>query len=124
MHCRAGGDAVIDEDYGFAGHLRFGVVATISKLAPLQLPLFLGCNGVDPIGGVTNINLPEAALKQRMLAVATRKVVLADGSKLGRVEVARLCSVADIDLVITGRSADPAVVDALRERDCEVRVVG
>jgi DeoR family transcriptional regulator of aga operon len=83
----------------------------------------LGCNGVDPIGGVTNINLPEAALKQRMLAVATRKVVLADGSKLGRVEVARLCGVADIDLVITGPSADPAVVEALRERDCEVRVV-
>ena len=35
--------------------------------------VLLGCNGVDPIGGVTNINLPEAALKQRMLAVATRK---------------------------------------------------
>ena len=86
--------------------------------------VLLGCNGVDPIGGVTNINLPEAALKQRMLAVATRKIVLADGSKLGRVEVARLCGVEDIDLVITGRSADPAVVDALRERDCEVLVVG
>jgi DeoR family transcriptional regulator of aga operon len=86
--------------------------------------VLLGCNGVDPIGGVTNINLPEAAVKQRMLAVATRKVVLADGSKLGRVEVAQLCSIADVDLVITGRSADPAVVEALRERDCDVRVVG
>ena len=85
--------------------------------------VLLGCNGVDPIGGVTNINLPEAALKQRMLAVATRRVVLADGSKLGRVEVARLCDVADIDLVITGPSADPAVVEALRDRDCEVHVV-
>jgi DeoR family transcriptional regulator of aga operon len=59
-----------------------------------------------------------------MLAVATRKVVLADGSKLGRVEVARLCSVSDLDLIITGRSADPAVVEALRERGCDVRVVG
>lgn len=86
--------------------------------------VLLGCNGLDPIGGVTNINLPEAALKQRMLAVATRKVVLADGSKLGRVEVARLCSVSDLDLIITGRSADPAVVEALRERGCDVRVVG
>ena len=84
--------------------------------------VLLGCNGIDPIGGVTNINLPEAALKQRMLAAATRRVVLADGSKLGRVEVARLCDVADIDLVITGPSADPAVVEALRERDCEVHV--
>ncbi len=86
--------------------------------------VLLGCNGVDPIGGVTNINLPEAAVKQRMLDVAARKIVLADGSKLGRVEVARLCSISDLDLVITGRSADPAVVEALRERGCDVQVVG
>jgi DeoR family transcriptional regulator of aga operon len=85
--------------------------------------VLLGCNGVDAVGGVTNINLPEAEVKKRMLAVATRRIVLADGSKLGRVEVARLCSIADVDLVITGRSADPAAVDALRDRGCDVRVV-
>jgi len=84
----------------------------------------LGCNGVDLSGGVTNINLPEAEVKKRMLAVASRKIVLADGSKLGRVEVARLCSIDDIDMLITGRSADPAVVEALHDRGCDVRVVG
>ena len=86
--------------------------------------VLLGCNGVDVIGGITNINLPEAAVKKRMLAAATRRIVLADGSKLGRVEVARLCDIGDVDMVITGRSADPAVVDALRERGCDVRVAG
>jgi DeoR family transcriptional regulator of aga operon len=73
---------------------------------------------------VTNINLPEAEVKKRMLAVAARRIVLADGSKLGRVEVARLCDIADIDMLVTGRSADPAVVEALRDRGCDVRVVG
>ena len=86
--------------------------------------VLLCCNGVDANGGVTNINLPEAEVKKRMLAVAARRIVLADGSKLGRVEVARLCGIADIDMVITGPSADPAVVDALRDRGCDVRVVG
>jgi DeoR family transcriptional regulator of aga operon len=84
----------------------------------------LGCNGVDVLGGVTNINLPEAEVKKRMLAVASRKVVLADGSKLGRIEVARLCEIGDVDMVITGRSADPGVVEALRDRGCDVRVAG
>ena len=84
--------------------------------------VFLGCNGVDPRGGVTNINLPEAAVKKRMLAAAARRVVLADGSKLGRVEVARLCGVGDVDLLITGRSADPTAVEALRDHGCDVRV--
>jgi len=86
--------------------------------------VLLGCNGVDAVGGVTNINLPEAEVKKRMLAVASRTIVLADGSKLGRVEVARLCDVREIDMLITGRSADPAVVEALRDRGCDVRVVG
>ena len=48
---------------------------------------------------------------------------LADGSKLGRTELAHLCPVERVDLVITGESADPAVVEELRERDCEVRIV-
>jgi len=86
--------------------------------------VLLGCNGVDAVGGVTNINLPEAVIKKRMLAVATRRIVLADGSKLGRVEVARLCDIGDVDTVITGRSADAAMVDALRDRGCDVLVVG
>ena len=86
--------------------------------------VLLGCNGVDPLGGVTNINLPEAEVKKRMLGVAARRIVLADGGKLGRVEVARLCGVDDVDMVITGRSADPAVVEALRDRGCDVQLVG
>lgn len=86
--------------------------------------VLLGCNGVDPDGGVTNINLPEAEVKKRMLAAAAQRIVLADGSKLGRVEVARLCEIGGIDMVITDRSADPVVVDALRDHGCDVRVVG
>jgi DeoR family transcriptional regulator, aga operon transcriptional repressor len=86
--------------------------------------VLLGCNGVDAAGGVTNINLPEAEIKKRMLAVAGRRIVIADGSKLGRVEVARLCGIGEVDMLITGSSADPAVVEALRDRGCDVRVVG
>jgi DeoR family transcriptional regulator, aga operon transcriptional repressor len=84
--------------------------------------LLLGCNGVDAEAGVTNLNLPEAEVKKRMIAAAGRRVVLADGSKLGTVALARLCPLEAVDLVITGRSADPAAVDALRERGCDVRI--
>jgi DeoR family transcriptional regulator of aga operon len=86
--------------------------------------LLLGCNGVDAEGGITNINLPEAEVKQRMISAARRRVVLADGSKIGAVEIARLCPIDAVDLVLTGRSADPAAVAALTKRGCDVRVVG
>ena len=85
--------------------------------------LFLGCNGVDAVGGVTNVNLPEAEVKKRMLKAAHRVVVLADGSKIGRTELAHLCPIERVDLVITGESADPLAVEELRKRDCEVRIV-
>jgi DeoR family transcriptional regulator of aga operon len=123
-----------------AGYPRISVVLLGGTLRPLQhslvdplatiileqitaQTLLLGCNGVHADGGVTNINLPEAEIKKRMIASAGRRVVLADGSKIGAVRLARLCAVEDIDLVITGESADPDAVEALRERGCEVRVV-
>ncbi len=118
---------------------RFTVIVLGGTLRPLQhslvdplaaLPLdhvnahtmLLGCNGVDAAAGITNVNLPEAEVKRRMLATARRRVVLADGSKLGTVHLARLCGAEDVDAVITGPSADPAVVDDLRQRDVDVVV--
>jgi DeoR family transcriptional regulator of aga operon len=119
---------------------RLTVVVLGGTLRPLQhslvdplaaLPLahvnahtiLLGCNGVDAAAGVTNVNLPEAEVKRRLLGAARRRVVLADGSKLGTVHLARLCGVDEVDAVITGPSADPAVVDDLRHRDVDVVVV-
>jgi DeoR family transcriptional regulator of aga operon len=84
--------------------------------------LLLGCNGVDPLGGITNINLPEAEVNKRMIRVAGRTIVLADGSKFGTVELAQLCPIERVDLLITGESADPAAVEALRESGCDVRI--
>jgi DeoR family transcriptional regulator, aga operon transcriptional repressor len=105
-------------------HSLVGPMATLILEQISVKTVLLGCNGVDADGGVTNINLPEAEVKKRMLVVATRRIVLADGSKLGRVEVARLCGISEVDMVITGRSADPAAVEALRDHGCDVRVVG
>jgi DeoR family transcriptional regulator of aga operon len=119
---------------------RLTVVVLGGTLRPLQhslvdplaaLPLshvnahtiLLGCNGVDAAAGVTNVNLPEAEVKRRLLGAARRRVVLADGSKLGTVHLARLCGVDEVDAVITGASADPAVVEDLRHRDVDVVVV-
>jgi DeoR family transcriptional regulator of aga operon len=119
---------------------RFTVVVLGGTLRPLQHSLveplgsvvlehinvntvFLGCNGVDPVGGITNINLPEAEIKKRMLKTAERRVVLADGSKIGRVALAHLCPIHDVDLLITDESADAATIETLKEQGCEVLVV-
>jgi DeoR family transcriptional regulator of aga operon len=71
---------------------------------------FIGCNGVDVRGGITNINLPEAEIKRAMLLAARRRVIVADGSKLGEVELAKVCDIDEVDTVVTDETADPAVV--------------
>ncbi|MDX6503504.1 MAG: DeoR family transcriptional regulator, aga operon transcriptional repressor [Gaiellaceae bacterium] len=104
--------------------LQHSLVDPLATLVLAQIKVstvFLGCNGVDPVAGVTNVNLPEAEMKKAMLQVARRTVVLADGSKLGRVELAHLCDVGKIDALVTGESAESDVVAALEEH-CAVQV--
>lgn len=119
---------------------RITVVVTGGTLRPLQHSLvdplgglvlesinagivFLGCNGVDPDAGITNINLPEAEIKRRMLQAAQRRVVVADGSKVGEIALAHLADVDDVDLLLTSDSADPQLVEAIRDRGLEVFIV-
>ena len=120
---------------------RFSVIVTGGTLRRLQHSLvdpmgryllqetnadtvFLGCNGVDTKHGVTNINAPEAEIKKRMLASASRRIVVADGSKIGQVELARVTDIASVDLLITGQSAEASELDLLRRRGLEIMVVG
>jgi DeoR/GlpR family transcriptional regulator of sugar metabolism len=74
---------------------------------------FTGCNGVDVRGGITNINLSEAEIKRAMLPAARRRVIVADGSKLGEVELAKVCDIDEVSLIISDDTADPAVVSEI-----------
>ncbi len=118
---------------------RFSVVVIGGTLRPLQHSLvdplgglalarltvdtvFLGCNGISPAAGVTNMNLPEAEMKGRMLRASRRRVVAADGSKIGQVALAALCDLRDVDLLVTGASADAETLREIGEAGVEVRV--
>lgn len=85
---------------------------------------FIGCNGVDAHGGITNRNVAEAEIKRAMVRASRRAVVVADASKLGEVEVARVCPVTDIDLLVTDGSADADLVAELGNAGLAVDLVG
>jgi DeoR family transcriptional regulator, aga operon transcriptional repressor len=82
--------------------------------------VFLGCNGVDPSTGVSNLNLPEAEVKRAMIAAAARRIVLADATKLGVRTLAPVCPIDQVDVLVTDARADSAHVAALRERGVDV----
>jgi DeoR family transcriptional regulator, aga operon transcriptional repressor len=85
---------------------------------------FVGCNGIDVVSGVTNVNLPETEVKKLILRSSQRRVVVADGSKLGEVALAHVCDLDDVDLLITSSDADPELVAALRGTGLDVQLAG
>jgi DeoR family transcriptional regulator of aga operon len=110
---------------------RFTVVVTGGTVRPLQHSLvdplagvvldriradiaFIGCSGVDSVAGITNVNLPEADVKRRMLAASARCVVVADGSKLGVAQLSRVAPIGEVDTLVTGADADPHQLELLR----------
>lgn len=81
---------------------------------------FVGCNGVDAERGVTNLNLPEAEVKQQMLRSAEHAVVVCDGSKLGQTHLGLIADVSDVHTVLTGASAPTHEINRLRRAGVEV----
>ncbi|WP_346769230.1 DeoR/GlpR family DNA-binding transcription regulator [Planctomonas sp. JC2975] len=116
---------------------RVQVIVTGGTLRPLQHSLvaplaaamfehvhadlaFIGCNGVDARAGITNINLPEAELKRDMVRASERAVVVADGSKAGRVHLGRIGDLRDFETIYLGASTDDKVMRSLRHAGSSV----
>jgi sucrose-6-phosphate hydrolase SacC (GH32 family) len=84
----------------------------------------IGCNGVDVRHGVTNANLPEAAVKSLMIERARRSVVVADAAKLGEVHLGRVAAIDAFDTVVTDAAAPAVLIAELRDAGVDVLVAG
>lgn len=96
---------------------RFSVIVTGGTLRPLQHSLvdamtldavgglhadlaILGCSGVAD-GRVTNLNLPETAVKRAMIDASTSRMLVADGSKFGRRDLSVVGDLAEFATLVT-----------------------
>src|SRR6478736_2287345 len=74
----------------------------LRELADIRADVaFLGTNGLSVEHGLTTPDLAEAEVKRALVANARRTVVLADHSKIGRVEFAHVVPLTAVDTVIT-----------------------
>jgi DeoR/GlpR family transcriptional regulator of sugar metabolism len=63
-----------------------------------------------------NINIDMARVEQTMIGQATRSVMLMDASKFGRKSLVRVCSLSEVDQIITNDTIDNAWRERLGER--------
>lgn len=83
---------------------------------------FIGCNGVS-VEGITNSSMPEVSMKKRFMDASRQRVVVADSSKIGKTQLARVAPLDAVDLLITGVEAPEANLAPLREAGVTIHLV-
>lgn len=82
--------------------------------------LFLGVDGIDVDFGLSITNLTEASLNQKMIDLAQEVVVLADSSKFDRRGLGRICSLDQVQYIVTDDKVPPGIVKLIEERGIKV----
>jgi len=83
----------------------------------------LGTDGISSQGGATTHDETEARTNHAMVAHAQRVIVVADGSKVGRLTLARVAGLDEIDDLVTDSSADPAELEKIAAAGVTIHVV-
>lgn len=96
---------------------------TIETLARLRCDLaFLGANGISAAFGLSTPDEREAAVKSAMVRSARRTVALVDASKHGEESLIRFAPLGDLDVLITDRSPEGELANALAAAGVDVVV--
>lgn len=94
------------------------LVGSLTQTALEQISadiVFLSCTGVRENGAVVDNMAVEAPIKQKMIEVSDRSVLLASALKFPGTGSLRLCSLADIDVLITTEGANPVTTQLCRD---------
>ncbi len=81
---------------------------------------FLGVDGVDAMAGCTNYDPAGARVNAMLFQRARKRVVLADATKIGRIALAQVCRMPEVDVLITDGRAPEAALDQIRRQGCRV----
>ena len=79
--------------------------------------VFLGANAVDAEAGITTPNLLEAEAKRAMIRAASRVVLVADHTKLGRTSFAFVAPVSSVDVLLTDERAPTVKLEPFQRVD-------
>lgn len=83
----------------------------------------LGTDGISARGGATTHDETEARTNHAMVAHAQQVMVVADGSKVGRITLARMADLGEIHLLVTDSSADAEELHRIEAAGVTVHVV-
>jgi DeoR/GlpR family transcriptional regulator of sugar metabolism len=83
---------------------------------------FLTVGAINPSIGIMEYRVDAAQLSRIMIEQAHYITVLADSSKLDQIALAKICSLADIDRLITDTSPSQELIQALEAAEVELHI--
>lgn len=102
---------ILTENTGFTTILTGGILSKdeyslVNDFAPITDHLhidvfFMTVTGIDPVAGFTDLRLNEVKTQNQLRRASDRTIVLADHSKFGRSSLARICSLQEVDMIIS-----------------------
>jgi len=84
---------------------------------------FLGAAGFTVESGLADATDEEAQIKRSMVSAAREVIAIVDHTKWGRAAFATFCTADQIGMVLTDAAAPAGMVDELRRRNIDVRLV-
>jgi DeoR family transcriptional regulator, aga operon transcriptional repressor len=81
---------------------------------------FLGVDGVDATAGCTNYDPAGARVNAVLARRARQRIVLADATKIGRIALAQVCEMREVDILITDDRAPDGLLEPIRRQGCRV----
>lgn len=103
------------------GSLRKGIRSLVGFLTNEMLAMlhfdkvFLAANAVDPDLGVSTPNLIEAETKRNMVSAGKEVILVVDHSKLWEKSMSKVCSLSEIDVLLTDDGVDQGEVKRLSQ---------
>ncbi len=85
---------------------------------------FLGADAIHPDGGIYNVNIDEVPVKHAMIESAPKVVLLVDSSKFEVCGFAKICTLSQIDTVITDDGINEETTEMiLNHTGCDLIIV-
>jgi DeoR/GlpR family transcriptional regulator of sugar metabolism len=84
---------------------------------------FIGASAVDLKSGVTSPTMEKAIIKKRMIEAADYTVLVADHTKFGKKNFAKICALEELDLIITDNQIDEILLKNIIRKEISIHVV-
>ncbi len=84
---------------------------------------FIGADAVDFTQGITNATFTEVSIKRLIIEAANEVILVADHSKFGKLALAKVCSLDQVDHIVTDQKVDDSILQGILRLEIPYTVV-